>query len=212
MEKQWIPRPVPSGEKVQLLQSALHISEALAVLLAQRNVSDFDTAKAFFRPDKTMLHDPFLMQDMDAAVNRIRKAIEKEEKILIYGDYDVDGTTSVSLFYSFLKTYYPNLEHYIPDRYKEGYGISVQGIAYAVEHGFGLVVSLDCGVKSVELIGQAKEKGVDFIICDHHQPGELLPPAVAVLDPKRKDCPYPYKELSGCGVGFKLCQALCARM
>lgn len=179
------------------------------MLLAQRHIQDFDSARHFFRPELKDLHDPFLMKDMDKAVDRIERAIRQGEKIMVYGDYDVDGTTAVTLFYSFLSSLYSNCDYYIPDRNKEGYGISLPGIEYAKDEGFTLMISLDCGVKSVELIAYAKELGIDFIVCDHHNPGDILPPAIAVLDAKRKDCPYPYKELSGCGVGFKLAQAIC---
>lgn len=179
----------------------------IANLLVQRGIKTFNEAKAFFRPRMADLHDPYLMKDMDKAVARLEKAIENQEKILIYGDYDVDGTTSVALMYVFLKEYFTNIEFYIPDRYTEGYGISPRSIEYAAENNVSLVIVLDCGIKAVEKIKHAKEKGVDFIICDHHNPSDSIPEAVAVLDPKRPDCPYPYKELSGCGVGFKLLQA-----
>lgn len=209
MEKRWVQKPLPSADIVRRLQNDLKVSESLAVMLAQRSIHDFESARSFFRPERSHLHDPFLMKDMDLAIDRLQKAMLEKEKILVYGDYDVDGTTAVSTFYSFLSLHYPEVDYYIPDRYAEGYGISMAGMEYARDHRFTLVVSLDCGVKSVEIIQQAKEWGIDFIVCDHHQPGDILPPAVAVLDPKRKDCPYPYKELSGCGVGFKLAQAMC---
>ena len=179
----------------------------MAALLVKRGIKNFEEARDFFRPDLGHLHDPFLMQDMEKAVIRIEKAIADSEKILIYGDYDVDGTTSVALVYSFFKKYHFNIDFYIPDRYKEGYGISTQGIDHAAQNGFTLIIALDCGIKSVDKIDYANTKGVDFIICDHHLPGDTLPAAIAVLDPKRKDCGYPYKELSGCGIGFKLVQA-----
>ncbi len=195
------------NELKEKIANELSISPILAQLLVQRGISTFDEARAFFRPDLNDLHDPFLMKDMELAVNRLTKAMKRNEKILIYGDYDVDGTTSVSLVYSFLSKYYSNLEFYIPDRYNEGYGISELGINYAVDNNIKLIVALDCGIKAVEKIRNAGERGVDFIICDHHNPGDELPPAVAVLDPKRADCSYPYKHLSACGVGFKLMQA-----
>lgn len=208
MEKRWVQKDIPNEEIRAKLEDSLHVSEALAILLGQRGISDFDLAKDFFRPNLDDLHDPFLMKDMDKAVDRVQVAIEKGEKILVYGDYDVDGTTAVSLFYSFLSSIHSACSYYIPDRNKEGYGISRMGIDYATEQGYSLMISLDCGVKSVALIQLAKDRGIDFIVCDHHNPGEVLPPAVAVLDAKRKDCAYPYKELSGCGVGFKLAQAI----
>src|SRR5690606_33411731 len=170
-------------------------------------VSNFDEAKCFFRPDLSALHDPFLMRDMDKAIARIEQAIGNNEKVLIYGDYDVDGTTAVAVVYGFFRQFHSRLEYYLPDRYTEGYGISTQGIDYAAAHGFSLIIALDCGIKSADKVAYAREKHIDFIIGDHHLPGEQLPDAVAVLDPKRADCPYPYKELSGCGIGFKLIQA-----
>ena len=189
------------------LAEELSISPVLAQLLVQREITSYDEARSFFRPDLSDLHDPFLMADMHNAVNRLTKAMQKNEKILIYGDYDVDGTTSVALVYKFLKQFYANLEFYIPDRYSEGYGISIQGIDYAAANDFKLVIALDCGIKAIEKVRYAVSLGVDFIICDHHTPDDELPPAVAVLDSKRDDCNYPYKHLSGCGVGFKLMQA-----
>jgi single-stranded-DNA-specific exonuclease RecJ len=191
------------------LAEQLNIDTVLAQLLVQREITDFDNARAFFRPDLRQLHDPFLMADMDKAVKRLEKALENNEKILVYGDYDVDGTTSVSLVYSFLKKIYNNVIFYIPDRYTEGYGVSYQGIDYAAENSCRLIITLDCGIKAIEKVRYASAKGIDFIICDHHTPDAELPPAVAVLDPKRADCEYPYKHLSGCGVGFKLLQAFC---
>jgi single-stranded-DNA-specific exonuclease len=176
-------------------------------MLIHRGITNYDDAKYFFRPDLRHLHDPFLMADMEKAIERIEAAIAKEEKILIYGDYDVDGTTSVALVFSFFHKRYKHLEYYIPDRYREGYGISTEGIDYAADNGFSLIIALDCGIKSVDKIAYANTKGIDFVICDHHLPGKELPEAVAVLDPKRSDCSYPYKELSGCGIGFKLIQA-----
>lgn len=189
------------------LANELSISPILAKLLIQRGITTFEDARTFFRPDLSDLHDPFLMKDMDKAVKRLTGAMRRNEKILIYGDYDVDGTTSVSLVYKFLIHFYSNLEYYIPDRYNEGYGISIKGIDYAASNNFKLIIALDCGIKAVEKVKYAQTKGVDFIICDHHNPDVELPPAVAVLDPKRPDCNYPYKHLSGCGVGFKLMQA-----
>lgn len=189
------------------LADELSISPILAQLLIQREITTFEEARSFFRPDLNDLHDPFLMKDMDLAVERLTKAMHNNEKILIYGDYDVDGTTSVALVYRFLIKFYSNLEFYIPDRYNEGYGISIKGIDYAADNNFTLVIALDCGIKAIEKIKYANTKNVDFIICDHHNPDSELPPAIAVLDPKREDCEYPYKHLSGCGVGFKLIQA-----
>lgn len=208
MEKRWVQKEIPPKEIRTKLEESLHVSEALAVLLGQRGIVNFELAREFFRPKLSELHDPFLMKDMDTAVERIQSAIDTGENILVYGDYDVDGTTAVTLFYSFLFSIHPNCSYYIPDRNLEGYGISQKGIDYASEQGYTLMISLDCGVKTVSLIQQAKDRGIDFIVCDHHNPGEILPPAVAVLDPKRSDCAYPYKELSGCGVGFKLAQAI----
>jgi single-stranded-DNA-specific exonuclease len=206
-EIRWIYRPKPAPAIVQELSKSIGIDESLAYLLAQREITNYEDAKLFFRPKLEHLHDPFMMKDMDKAVERLDKAISNEEKIMVFGDYDVDGTTSVALVYQFLKKFYNHLIYYIPDRYTEGYGISKQGIDYAKENGFSLIIALDCGVKSVDLIAYANTLGVDFIICDHHLPGKEIPKAVAVLDPKRSDCQYPYKELSGCGVGFKLLQA-----
>ncbi|MFW9598390.1 MAG: single-stranded-DNA-specific exonuclease RecJ [Paludibacter sp.] len=194
-------------QKIKQLAEELNISPVLSQLLVQRGITTFDEARDFFRPDLSQLHDPFLMADMRKAVERLSEALRLNQKILIYGDYDVDGTTSVSLVYKFLNRYYNNLDFYIPDRYSEGYGISYQGIDFAADNDFKLIVALDCGIKAVEKVKYASDKGVDFIICDHHTPDAELPSAVAVLDPKRSDCHYPYKELSGCGVGFKLMQA-----
>ena len=213
--KRWIAKPFPnSGEQqtaIESLTQSLGISSFLAALLVQRGVMTYNEARLFFRPELGHLHHPFDMKDMDRAVMRLQMAMlpEREEKILIYGDYDVDGTTSVALVYGFLKKYHAQIDYYIPDRYKEGYGISQQGIEWAAANGFSLIIALDCGIKSVERVAEAKALGVDFIICDHHRPGPELPDAAAVLDPKREDCSYPYKELSGCGVGFKLLQAFC---
>jgi single-stranded-DNA-specific exonuclease len=188
----------------------LGVEEGIARLLLQRGILDFDQSKAFFRPSLDDLHDPFLMKDMQKAVERILTAIEKKERILVYGDYDVDGTTSVALVSSFLTETYSDVDTYIPDRYKEGYGVSFAGIDYAQEHNISLIIALDCGIKAIDKVAYAKAKGIDFVICDHHRPGAEVPDAVAVLDPKQEDCAYPYKELCGCGVGFKLIQALAA--
>jgi len=207
MEKRWEILPQGDDQTVKHLQEVLKIEPTLANLLAQRGINSYDEAKTFFRPELSQLHDPFLMKDMDKAVERIEEAINKHEKILVYGDYDVDGTTAVALVYSFLKKLYSEVDFYIPDRYKEGYGISIQGIDFAAKSGHKLVIALDCGIKAVDKINYAKSKGVDFIIGDHHRPGDEIPDAVAVLDAKRSDCNYPYKELSGCGVGFKMIQA-----
>ena len=208
IEKRWEIKPQSEPEEVKELSSKLNdLDFTLTNILLQRGISDYEEAKDFFRPDLKDIHDPFLMKDMDNAVARLQQAIENKEKILVYGDYDVDGTTSVALVYSYLKNYYNNLEYYIPDRYGEGYGVSYQGIDYAAENDFKLIIALDCGIKAVEKVAYATEKGVDFIICDHHRPGDELPKAAAVLDPKRADCNYPYDGLSGCGVGFKLMQA-----
>ncbi|MVO09857.1 single-stranded-DNA-specific exonuclease RecJ [Flavobacterium sp. TP390] len=204
----WNLKSKPNKEKVQALKEVLQVDEIIATLLVQRGIETFEQAKSFFRPTLNDLHDPYLMKDMDKAVSRIETAIANQENILVFGDYDVDGTTAVSLVSSYLKTDYSNVATYIPDRYLEGYGVSFQGIDFAEDNGFTLIIALDCGIKSVDHVAYAKEKGIDFIICDHHRPGAVLPDAVAVLDPKREDCTYPYDELCGCGVGFKLIQAL----
>ena len=209
MEKRWSIKPESDPEMVSHLAEVLNINHVLANLLVQRGVTNYDEAKAFFRPKLTDLNNPFLMKDMERAVHRINKAFDANESIMIYGDYDVDGTTSVALVYSFLKVHYEKLQFYIPNRYEEGYGISYKGIDIAAEQGITLVIALDCGIKAVEKVAYAKEKGIDFIICDHHTPGDELPEAAACLDPKRSDCHYPDKNLSGCGVGFKLMQAFC---
>lgn len=209
--KRWIIKPYPQQEETESLAAAININKYIAAILVQRGVHSFQEAKSFFRPSLEELHDPFLMKDMDRAVERLVQATKANERILIYGDYDVDGTTSVALFYGFLKTKYDNLEYYIPDRYKEGYGVSKAGIEHARNTGATLIVSLDCGIRSVEMVTLAASYGIDFIICDHHNQGDLLPPAYAILDPKRLDCTYPFKELSGCGVGFKLLQGLCSK-
>ncbi|MCK5730517.1 MAG: single-stranded-DNA-specific exonuclease RecJ [Draconibacterium sp.] len=211
MEKIWNLKKQGGQNEVKHLSVALNVNMVIARLLVQRGIKTFDEAKEFFRPRLSDLHDPFLMKDMDKAVERIELAIANKEKVIIYGDYDVDGTTSVALMYSFLKPRIDEIEYYIPDRYSEGYGISPKSINYAIDNGFTLIVALDCGIKAVEKIAGAKARGLDYIICDHHNPGDEVPPAVAVLDPKQVDCNYPYKELSGCGVGFKLAQAFCQK-
>ena len=208
MEKRWVLKQRGDASLVSDIAAALGIENALAELLVQRGVSNFDEAKAFFRPDLSQLHDPFLLNDMDNAIKRIAAARQNGEKIMVYGDYDVDGTTAVSLVYSFLKENgFEHLDYYIPDRYSEGYGISFKSIDVAHGNNFALIIALDCGIKSVDKVKYASERGIDFIICDHHRPGDELPPAVAVLDAKRTDSTYPFDELSGCGVGFKLIQA-----
>ena len=207
MEKRWVIKEKGDTAVVKQLSNALGISEALANLMAQRNITTPDEAMAFFEPDLGYLHDPFLMKDMNIAVERISTAIKKNEKILVYGDYDVDGTTAVALMYSFLKEQYSNVEYYIPDRYKEGYGVSFLGIDFAFQNNCKIMITLDCGIKAVEKVKYARTKGIDVIICDHHYPGDEIPKALAVLDPKQPGCNYPYKELSGCGVGFKLVHA-----
>jgi len=204
----WTLLPKPEKDKVSQLSNALGVDNFVSTLLIQRGVETFEDAKKFFRPSLEDLHDPFLMKDMGKAVARIEKAIANKENILVYGDYDVDGTTAVALLSSYLKSEYPNVATYIPDRYEEGYGISYQGIDFAEDNGFSLIIALDCGIKAIEKVAYASDKGIDFIICDHHRPGDEIPKAIAVLDPKREDCNYPYKELCGCGVGFKLIQGL----
>ncbi len=204
----WNIKEIPQLETINHLATAIQVDETIAKLLVQRNIKTYNEAKAFFRPSLDNLHDPFLMKDMDVAVQRIENAIKNKENIMVFGDYDVDGTTSVSLVYSFLKSYYPNVVTYIPDRYEEGYGISYKGIDFASDNNIGLIIALDCGIKAIDKVQYASKKQVDFIICDHHRPGDELPQAVAVLNPKRVDCNYPFDELCGCGVGFKLIQAL----
>jgi single-stranded-DNA-specific exonuclease len=204
----WNLKSKPEKEKVQALQNALQVDEIIATLLVQRGIETFEQAKTFFRPTLEDLHNPYLMKDMDKAVFRIEKAIANNENILVFGDYDVDGTTAVSLVSSYLRSFYPNVATYIPDRYNEGYGISYLGIDYSEDNDVSLIIALDCGIKSIDHVNYAKAKNIDFIICDHHRPGDILPDAIAVLDPKREDCSYPYDELCGCGVGFKLIQAL----
>jgi len=203
MQKRWTVKAYQPNQE-QLLQSSLRIHPLLCRLLVQRNVTNYEAARQFFRPTLEDLHDPWKMKDMDKAISRIELAFFQHEKILIYGDYDVDGTTAVATVYAFLQKLYTNIEFYIPHRYREGYGISMQGIEYARDNDFTLIIALDCGIKSIEHITTAKEWGIDFIICDHHLPDAILPPAVAILNPKQHDCPYPYKELSGCGIGYKL--------
>jgi single-stranded-DNA-specific exonuclease len=210
MEKKWIMKQKGNPADVQRLADELSIDTVLANLLVQRGVYTFEDARAFFRPKLEELHDPFLMKDMDIAVNRINNAIKDNEQIMVYGDYDVDGTTAVSLIYLFLRKYYKKISFYIPDRYSEGYGISYKSIDCAKERDASLVIALDCGIKANDKISYAKSLGIDFIICDHHLPGDEIPNAVAVLDPKRSDCNYPFSELSGCGVGFKMLQAFCS--
>jgi single-stranded-DNA-specific exonuclease len=207
MEKRWSIKPEGDEQVVNQLANELSIDKVLANLLVQRGVNTFEEAKKFFRPSLMDLHDPFLMKDMDKAIIRLESAIKNQEKILVYGDYDVDGTTAVALVYSFIAQFHKQVEYYIPDRYAEGYGISFQGIDYASEQNFSLIIALDCGIKAIDKVEYASQKGIDFIICDHHRPGDSLPTAVAVLDPKREDCHYPFDELCGCGVGFKLVQA-----
>jgi single-stranded-DNA-specific exonuclease len=207
----WTLKPKPDTEKLKQLQEALQVDEIVATLLLQRGIETYEAAKTFFRPSLKDLHNPFLMKDMDKAVNRIEQALTNNENILVYGDYDVDGTSSVALMSSYLKTKTNQVATYIPDRYDEGYGVSFKGIDFAHDNEFSLIIALDCGVKAIDKVAYAKEKGIDFIICDHHRPGDELPNAIAVLDPKRDDCEYPYKELCGCGVGFKLIQALASK-
>ena len=209
MSSKWIYQ-TPSAEQMlkgQKLGEELHIHPALATLLVQRGIDTFHSAKNFFRPQLSQLYDPFLMNDMDRAVKRLNDAIGRKERILVYGDYDVDGTTAVALVYKYLQHFYSNIDYYIPDRYEEGYGVSVKGVDYAADTGVKLVIVLDCGIKAVDEIAYAKAKGIDFIICDHHVPDDVLPDAVAILNPKRHDSTYPYPDLSGCGVGFKFMQA-----
>ncbi|MDT8402324.1 MAG: single-stranded-DNA-specific exonuclease RecJ [Bacteroidales bacterium] len=207
MEKNWVIKEAGDNVVVKQLMNSLDVPHALATLMVQRGITSFEEARSFFRPSLDNLHDPFLIKDMNIAVDRISSAIYKNEKILIYGDYDVDGTTSVALLYSFLRNIYPNIDFYIPDRYKEGYGISSRGIDYAHANNCKLMITIDCGIKAVEKIKYASSLGLDVIICDHHFPGDTVPDATAVLDPKQPGCNYPYKDLSGCGVGFKLIQA-----
>ena len=208
MDKIWKLKNIPASADVDRLSKAININPNLASLLVQREVTDYDQAQEFFRLSLNHLHDPFLMKDMNIAVKRLSDALDNNESILIYGDYDVDGTTSVATMISYLRNHTENIDFYIPDRNSEGYGVSIDGINWAIEHKVNLIISLDCGIKAFETVALAKENNIDFIICDHHTPSDSLPEATAVLDPKRSDCNYPYKELSGCGVGFKLLQAL----
>lgn len=207
-EMRWTLKAKPEEEVVKHLSEAIKVSPLVATLLIQRGIKSYEEALQFFRPQLEHLHDPFLMKDMELAVKRITEAIQLEQNILIYGDYDVDGTTAVALVSSYLLSKYPNVATYIPDRYAEGYGVSYTGIDFAADNDISLIIALDCGIKALDKVAYAKEKGIDFIICDHHRPGSQLPDAVAVLDPKRPDCNYPYDELCGCGIGFKLIQAL----
>ena len=207
MAFRWTASPKLNDQKVSQLAELINVPNMIAQLLLQRGIETFEQAKKFFRPQLHDLYDPFLMKDMDKAIDRLILAMQKHERIMVYGDYDVDGTTSVSTVYSYFKKFTSNLEYYIPDRYKEGYGISKIGIDFAKEQGISLIIALDCGTRSIELIDYAKSLGIDFIVCDHHLPGDELPKAVALLNPKRSDCDYPYKEMSGCGIGFKLIQA-----
>ena len=205
---EWKSKPLAEEDKIKVLQKNIGVPFEIANLLIQRGIEDFDAAKNFFRPELSDLHDPYLMLGMDKAVNRISTAIANHEKIMVYGDYDVDGTTSVALVFSYLTAYYPDCIYYIPDRYEEGYGISKKGIDYAKEQVISLIIALDCGIKALDNTTYAKEMGIDFIICDHHLPGADLPEAVAILDPKQNNCNYPFKDLCGCGIGFKLIEAL----
>ena len=207
MQKKWHVKTLKDTTIVDAFRSKLKVDSIVAELLLQRGIDSFDMAQDFFRPKLDQLHDPFLMKDMEAAVDRLQEAIDEDQKVMLFGDYDVDGTTAVALMYSFLKDTL-KVDYYIPDRYAEGYGLSKQGIDVAKEHDVSLIICLDCGIKAVDKIAYAKSLGIDFIVCDHHMPGEELPDAI-VLDPKRKDCSYPYDELSGCGVGFKLLQGMC---
>ncbi len=211
MEKRWKILSA-DNERSKALQAELKINPVLCDILVQRGIETYEQSKDFFRPELSSLHSPWLMKDMDKAVARILSAMQAKEKILVYGDYDVDGTTAVAIVFSFLNKIYPNIDFYIPHRYREGYGVSKAGIDFAWENGFQLIISLDCGIKSAELISYAKTLSIDFIVCDHHLPDDSIPDAVAILNPKQKDCPYPYKELCGCGVGFKLISALTEKM
>ncbi|MFN7793354.1 MAG: single-stranded-DNA-specific exonuclease RecJ, partial [Cyclobacteriaceae bacterium] len=207
MQRNWLRKSEPAQGEIETLSQQINVNPSLTSILLQRGIYNFDLAKKFFRPSLAELHSPFLLRDMTKAVSRLNIAIENGEKILIYGDYDVDGTTAVALVYSYLQSFYPLCDFYIPDRHTEGYGVSEAGIKWAEENGFSLIIALDLGVKAIDAVTLATEKKIDFIICDHHLPGTDIPNAIAVLDPKRSDCDYPFKELSGCGLGFKLMQA-----
>jgi single-stranded-DNA-specific exonuclease len=207
MQRKWLRKTIPAHKEIETLSQLINVNPSLATVLLQRSINSFELAKKFFRPSLAELHSPFLLTDMEKAVARLSDAIANDEKILVYGDYDVDGTTAVALVYSYLRSFYPNCDFYIPDRHTEGYGVSEVGIKWAEENGFSLIIALDLGVKAIDAVTLASEKKIDFIICDHHLPGTNIPNAVAVLDPKRSDCDYPFKELSGCGLGFKLMQA-----
>ena len=207
MQRKWLRKTIPAHKEIETLSQLINVNPSLATVLLQRSINSFELAKKFFRPSLAELHSPFLLTDMEKAVARLSDAIANDEKILVYGDYDVDGTTAVALVYSYLRSFYPNCDFYIPDRHTEGYGVSEAGIKWAEENGFSLIIALDLGVKAIDAVTLASEKKIDFIICDHHLPGTNIPNAIAVLDPKRSDCHYPFKELSGCGLGFKLMQA-----
>jgi single-stranded-DNA-specific exonuclease len=211
LSRKWIYDPVPDEQVIEKLSASINVSATIAAILLNRGISDFEQARKFFRPDLNDLHDPFSMQDMTKAVLRLHRAVRDGEKILVYGDYDVDGTTAVSVVYSYLKKIGSDCYYYIPDRNKEGYGVSEAGIAWAIENKINLIIALDLGIKAAPMVEKAGIHQIDFIICDHHEPGAELPSAVAVLDPKRPDCNYPFKELSGCGIGFKLLQAYASR-
>ena len=211
MVNRWDYKEQPPADQIERLSSEINVNPILSALLLQRGISTFNQAKTYFRPSLEQLHNPFLMKDMDLAVDRINEAVKYKQRILVYGDYDVDGTTAVATFFDFLRKFHENIDFYIPDRYAEGYGVSMEGIDYASQTEVDLIVSLDCGIKAIDKVSYARKKGIDFIICDHHRPGKRLPNATAILDPKRNDCRYPFKDLSGCGVGFKLMQALCIK-
>lgn len=211
MEKKWIIRSDSESEIINVLANSINVSKPIASLLVHRGITNYEDAKKFFRPSLDQLHDPFLILDMQKAVDRIQTAIGNDEKVMIYGDYDVDGTTSVTMMYTFLQNKFSNIHYYIPNRYNEGYGISFKGIDYAKDQECSLIIALDCGIKAIDKVDYANQKNIDFIIVDHHEPGEILPNAHAIIDPKRTDCSYPFKELSACGVGFKLIQAIALR-
>ncbi|HYC86344.1 MAG TPA: single-stranded-DNA-specific exonuclease RecJ, partial [Chryseosolibacter sp.] len=211
MVKRWLYKEIPSNEQVATLCKAINTSYFSSALLLQRGIIDYQSARNFFRPDLSNLHDPFLMKDMEKAVARLKIAVDGKEKVLIYGDYDVDGTTAVALVYSYLRKFHLHCDVYIPDRYSEGYGVSLAGVEWAEQNGYSLIIALDCGIKASEIVALAKRKGIDFIICDHHLPDDCVPDAIAVLDPKQDDCQYPCPDLSGCGLGFKFMQAFARR-